>query len=92
MDAVADLAREATAELEHPIPELLALLVVHELVGELVLEGSEAPERGAAALGDGDPHREKMLASETAAVKLEVRADTLLALAVEDVIGALAVL
>jgi hypothetical protein len=57
-----DLATEAPAERQHAVAEFLALLVVHELVGELVLEGAEAPERGAAALGAENAHCENMLA------------------------------
>jgi hypothetical protein len=42
--------------------ELLALLVRHQFVGELVLEGGEAPECGATALGAEDAHCEDVLA------------------------------
>jgi hypothetical protein len=57
-----DLAGKPPAEGQHPVAEPLTLLVVDELMGELVLEGGKAPERGAATLGAKDAHGENMLA------------------------------
>jgi hypothetical protein len=86
--AWAGLESETPAETEYTVVELLALLVRHQFVRELVLEGGEVAECGAAALGDGDPHGEDVLASEAAAVKLEVRARALFTSSIEHVIGA----
>ena len=84
------LAAETPAEFKHAVAELLALLVGEELVPVALLERGECPDGGAAPLGDGDPHSQDVLAGPTV-VELEVRARALLTLAVDDVIGALAV-
>jgi hypothetical protein len=49
------LAAETPAEGQHAVAELLALLVVHELVGEALLEAGEAHLLGA-NLGAGLPY------------------------------------